>query len=197
MLLGGKLIEMAFRNPQGQVESRRLRIELLKLQTDAFADRTRAHAGGIETLHLAEYALDLHDVAIELRKEAVPDLFQAVGEIAIVIDGIDHGTANRVVAWLESRKLELPRQVLLQGLCALIGEFLGAIFVSTPGCLRRTGALFCPRVVGDLDFRGCVSRTSAVCWGLSVAVASKLPVAVSGTSSSDSSITLFSSASRM
>ena len=84
----------------------------------------------------------------------MPDLFQAVGEIAIVIDGIDHGTANRVVAWLESRELELPRQVLLQGLCALIGEFLGAIFVSTPGCLRRTGALFCPRVVGDLDFRG-------------------------------------------
>ena len=67
-------VEVTFRNPQCQVESGGLRTELPQLQRDALADGTRTHTGGIETLHLAEHSLDLRDVALELREQALPDL---------------------------------------------------------------------------------------------------------------------------
>src|SRR4030095_16685370 len=99
---------MAFGNSQRQVETRRLGIELLQLQRDAFTDRACAASGRVETLHLAEYSLDLHDSTIDIRQQTLANLVQAVGEVAIVVDGIDHRTPDGMFTRLEARKLELP-----------------------------------------------------------------------------------------
>ena len=72
-----------------------MRVELTKLQLDALTERARSDAGRIERLHAREHRLDLCRVALDLGAQSVGDLLEALGEIAVVADGIDDGARDR------------------------------------------------------------------------------------------------------
>src|SRR5262245_47587836 len=99
---------MAFGNSQRQVEPGCLGIELLQLQGNAFTDRAGTDSGWVQALHLPEHSLDLQDFTIDIGLQALANLIQAVGEVAIVVDGVDHCTPDRMFTRLEARKLQLP-----------------------------------------------------------------------------------------
>jgi hypothetical protein len=121
------LIEVACGDQQCRIASRRVRIELVQLQFDAFADRARAYARGIHRLYVREDAFDLIDADDEFGLQVAGDLIQRLDDIAIVIQGIDDGSADAHVALAQARHFQLPRQMLLQRLATGIGKVLRVI----------------------------------------------------------------------
>jgi len=64
----------------------------------------------------------------------VRDFRERFDEIAIVADGIDDGARDRELPRRQARELQLPHQVILQRLAALVGVFLLAlVLVAAPG----------------------------------------------------------------
>ena len=91
----------------GGIESGCRRVELAQLQLDAFADRARAYARRIERLYARQRGFDLGGVAFDLGAQRIRDLFERLGDIAVVTDGVDDRACDRKLAGLESRHLEL------------------------------------------------------------------------------------------
>src|SRR5271168_3384939 len=94
----------------GGIESRGGRVELAQLQLDAFADRARAYTRRIERLYARQRGFDLGGAAFDLGAQRIRDLFERLGDIAVVTDGVDDRARDGELAGLESRDLELPQK---------------------------------------------------------------------------------------
>ena len=176
-------------------KSRRVRIELAQLQLNALAERARSDAGRVQVLHAGEDGFDFGGAAFDLRFERVRDLIERLGEIAVVADGIDDRAGDRKLLRAQPRKLQLPQQMLLQGLSGRVGEFLlPVIIVAVPGGIGRSDAVLAPALIENLPgLLGGGARAAR----FPPAADSASTLALASVSSSASSMTLLSSSSRM
>src|SRR6185437_15215094 len=145
-------LKMMPRNLDCSVESGGRRVELPQLQLDTFTDGPRADSRRVEGLDTGKRRLDLGSVTVNLGPQCIGDLLQRLGEIAVIADGIDDGTSDRELPRLEPYQLELPEQILLQGLTRRIGELLLAVIViAAPGGFRGSDTLIAPALIEHLD----------------------------------------------
>ena len=73
-----------------------------------------------------------------------------VGEIAVVVDGIDDGARDGEIARRQVGVFELSDEVILQRKLRIVGDFGGALVVIAPGIGAR--AAFAPVVFDDFGF---------------------------------------------
>ncbi len=147
--------EVAVRNflqvPAGDHEREfaagRGRLELRKLQADAFSHRAGPDAGRVQRLQEVEHA---HDVLLRDRQvhaEALRDVGRRLGEVAVVVERVHERLADPHFARIEAADLELPDQVLVQVAVAVVGEFERAIVVVLGSAVARRRGGLGPRVL--------------------------------------------------
>ena len=116
-------IEMFRGEIAGQAETGRIARQLSQLQVNALAERSGPDAGRVEALDLPQGPLGFLLGDVELRRQDLAELLQRDGEIAVVVDRIDDGLADHQLALREMLEFQLPVQMLMQRLPALVGEF--------------------------------------------------------------------------
>ncbi len=149
-LLAGDLLEVAVRERARGGEARRRRVELRELQLDALGDRARADARRVELLDDGEHGLDARGVGPDVRGDRGGDRLRGLGQVAVVIDGVDDRAADRELLRRQVRELELPPEVVLQRVSGLVGEFRLALAGARPGRLGLGRGRLGP-LVADLD----------------------------------------------
>ena len=136
--------------------------ELAQLQFDALAHGARADAGRVTGLDVAEHGLDLGRSGRELGAERFVQFGDRVREVAVVVDAIDDDPGNGKLPLAEPAELELPQQVLVQGLAAPVRQLHRAVVIAVPGSrLGGRGTVALPvvgRGFGGLAVRVGVGR---------------------------------------
>ena len=99
-----------------------------------------------------EHAADARGVRLHLARDRGRDRFERLGEVAVVVDGVHDGAADRERIRRQVGELELPGQVVLQGPAGLVGELELAVAAARPGRLGFGRARLRP-FVADLDHR--------------------------------------------
>ena len=117
----------------------------------------------IERLHQLEHALDFGGVRGDFGQQRGGDVVERVGDVAVVVDGIDDGARDGELARREIGVFELADQVILQRQLRVVGDFGGALVVIAPGI--GAGAALAPGVFDDFGFDddfGCRLRIDAL-----------------------------------
>ena len=107
--------QRALGDGDGQCTAGRLRRQCSKLQAQAFAQVARADTDWIELLDPMQHQHDLANAGIELRFQAFGNEIKAVAKVAVIVDRIDQGHADREVTLAEMAEVQLPEQVVMQG----------------------------------------------------------------------------------
>ena len=110
-----------------------------------------------------QHALDFVRVGGDFGQQRGGDVFERIGEVAVVVDRIDDGARDRELARREIGVFELADQVVLQRQRGVVGDFGGALVVVAPGI--GAGAAFAPVVFDDFGFDddfGCRLRIDAL-----------------------------------
>ena len=128
---------MFLRELERELAPRRLRLELSELQTQALGDAPRADPGGIEGLHVREHLLDLVEGDGQIGGQALRDVGERLGEIAVVVQRVDDCLAYPHLARIERADFELPDQVLVEVTLALVGELERPVVVVVRSLLDR------------------------------------------------------------
>ena len=115
------------------------RIELRQLQEHGFADGAGADARRVQVLNEPDRRLDLLLRSHHVRRQRRLDGQGVIGEIAIVVDGVDDGLADRGGARVQIFKLQLPEQVAPQRLVGAVGVVERALRRRVGGRVARSG----------------------------------------------------------
>jgi hypothetical protein len=111
--------------------------------------RLRAgNAGRVERLHQLEHALHFGGFGGDFGQQRGRDVLEGIGDVAVVVGGIDDGARDGEIARREIGVFELREQVILQRHLRVVGDFGCALVVVAPGI--RAGAAFAPGVLDDL-----------------------------------------------
>jgi len=105
-------------------------------------------------LHPGQHGFNFRGVTLDVGTQGVGYLFEGFGEVTVVADGIDDGARDGELAGLEPCDLELPEQMLLQGLAGGVGIFLLALVVVLSD--RRDARTFVFDEIDRLGYTGFV-----------------------------------------
>ena len=86
-----------------------------ELQRQAFAEAARADARRLEVLQVLQRDLQLVELDFQLGRQERDQFFQALREVAVVVQRIDQQRDQPLVALGEVGERELPQQVRAQG----------------------------------------------------------------------------------
>ena len=112
----GQSLQRAVGQRIGQLLARRLVGQGLQLQPQTLAQRARADPDRIESLHLVQHGQDLVFAGFDLRRQRGGNGIQRLAQVAVVVDRLDQGHADRTVARRQVAQVQLPQQVVVQGL---------------------------------------------------------------------------------
>src|SRR5690606_33147695 len=161
LMLGDEL-EMLGGDRARELEAWRRGIELLELQEHAFADRPRAASDRIEALDSPEHLFDLFDGRNHVGLERLTNDVELVDEITVVVDRVDDRFADHSRAVVEALELELPQQMVAQGLVGAVRVLERRSRLVAARRLRRSRALdVFPFGFGDGDLVVVVGRVAA------------------------------------
>ena len=106
--------------------------------------------GGVECLHQPQHAIDFVRVRGDFGQQRGGDVFERIGDVAVVVDRIDNRARDRELARREIGVFELADQMVLQRKGGVVGDFGGTLVVIAPGI--RSGAALAPVVFDDFGF---------------------------------------------
>ncbi len=102
------------RDLQGQRLAGRVVGQHRQLQVQAFAERARGDANGIESLHLVQHDQHLVLACLDVRTQRLHDAGQRLAQVAVFFQCVDQGGADAAVALGQMREMQLPQQVAMQ-----------------------------------------------------------------------------------
>ena len=114
-IAGGEDVEVVRHELDRAVAVGRGGIHRLELEREAFGEVPRAHADGLEVLHLPQGDRDLLDLEVgELRGPDRVEFLEARGEVPVPVQVRDHEEGQALVALAHRGELQLPDEGLLQ-----------------------------------------------------------------------------------
>ncbi len=133
----GEHVEMFVGDGQREAQARRVRMQRAQLQREAFAQVSRGDTRGVECLHQPQHAIDFARVGGDFGQQRGGDVFEGIGDVAVVVDRIDDGARDGELARREVGVFELADQMILQRKRGVVGDFGGALVVIAPGIGAR------------------------------------------------------------
>jgi len=91
-----------------------------------------------------QHGLDLGGLHLELRGQPLADVLHGDAEVAVVVDGVDDRQRDGGVGLAEGREVELPEQVIAQGLGRRAAQLRGLAILAVAAARGQ------PRVVVDV-----------------------------------------------
>ena len=94
IVMGTEQVEMVFDDVFHIGQPRRLWIELFQLQQQALSQVPGSDANRIESLDTVQHGFDLIEFDIEFIFQAIVDIFDTLGQVAVVINSVDDGDGD-------------------------------------------------------------------------------------------------------
>ena len=105
---------------QGRLPPGRAWVQLFQLQGQAFRQISGRHAGRVETLHTLQHGNQFVRLHLQLRTEAAAQIRHRDIEHSVWVHRVDDGQGDQAIPRRHGREVQLPAQVIAQGLLAAI-----------------------------------------------------------------------------